>query len=76
MGNQIFVGDLIRGHVYEMYQNKWIPLETILSVDHNSPYYNEKSKAGGFYNESWALTHMLMLDPAYSAPFPRGLLDA
>jgi tetratricopeptide (TPR) repeat protein len=34
-------------------------------VDHSSPYYNEKSRAGMFYAESWALVHMLNLDPAY-----------
>ena len=69
-----FVGD----HVADDYSAKdvvrvlhvlrsepWIPLATLLAVDHSSPYYNEKSHAGMFYAESWALVHMLNLDPAY-----------
>jgi tetratricopeptide (TPR) repeat protein len=74
-GRQIVVGNVVAGHIYEMRQNKWVPLETILAVDHNSPYYNEKNKAGAFYAESWALTHMLMLDPAYAPGFT-GLVAA
>jgi tetratricopeptide (TPR) repeat protein len=41
-------------------QNSMIPLETLLRVDANSPYYHEEQKASVFYPESWALTHMLM----------------
>ena len=38
-----------------------IPLETILSVSHNSPYYSggDARKIGMFYAESWGLTHFL-----------------
>lgn len=38
------------------------PLETILSVGHNSPYYSsgDRDKVGMFYAESWGLTHFLM----------------
>jgi tetratricopeptide (TPR) repeat protein len=38
-----------------------LPLSTLLSVDHNSPHYNEQDKSGMFYGESWALVHYLML---------------
>jgi predicted Zn-dependent protease len=50
----------------------------ILAVDRNSPYYNEKDQAGSFYNESWALTHMLSLSPEYRPKwnqFARAILD-
>ena len=37
----------------------------ILAVDQASPYYNEKDRAGSFYSESWALTHMLSISADY-----------
>jgi tetratricopeptide (TPR) repeat protein len=40
-------------------QNRLIPLTTLFSVDHNSPYYHEENKGNIFYAESWALTHYL-----------------
>lgn len=42
-------------------QNSLIPLRILLRVDHNSPYYHEENKGNIFYAESWALTHMLMV---------------
>ncbi len=38
-----------------------LPLETLLRVDHNSPYYHEEEKGSIFYAESWALTHYLQI---------------
>ena len=48
-----------------------MPLGAIVAADHNSPYYNEKSRAGSLYNEGWALTHMLELSNAYRPGFPK-----
>jgi tetratricopeptide (TPR) repeat protein len=59
------VGQVIPGHYYFLQQNKWLPLDTLLAVDRNSPYYSERNQTGIFYSESWALMHMLMLSPAY-----------
>ncbi len=64
-GNQILVGQLLPGRVQMLAAEKWIPLATLLHAEHSSPYYNEKSRAGMFYAESWALVHMLNLDPEY-----------
>jgi len=50
------------GHIYLLQQSKLIPIETLLQVDHQSPYYNESNRASVFYAESWALVHYLMLD--------------
>jgi len=44
-------------------RSKLLPLETLFTVDHQSPYYNEAKKTSIFYAESWALVHYLMLDP-------------
>ncbi len=64
-GNKILVGQVLPGRVHVLNTDKWIPLLTLLNVDHNSPYYNEKSRAGMFYAESWALVHMLNLEPEF-----------
>jgi tetratricopeptide (TPR) repeat protein len=65
MGSKIKVGQDIPARVQTLAREKWIDLRTLLSVDHNSPYYNERSRAGMFYAESWALVHMLYLGAEY-----------
>lgn len=60
LGGKVIIGEVIPGRRNALLHEKWVPLSTILSVDHSSPHYNEKNKAGSFYNESWALCHMLI----------------
>src|SRR2546423_1036253 len=50
-------------HLALLQQSKLIPLETLLQVDHSSPFYNEQNRASVFYAESWALVHFLLMDP-------------
>src|SRR5579863_3015034 len=69
-GKQTQVGALIPSHVLRLQQEKWIDFDTLTSVDHRSPYYNESNRAGIFYAESWALVHMLYLTPEYRSKFP------
>lgn len=57
------VGTVDETHLYILSQNKLLPIETLLNVEHGSPYYNEANRASMFYAESWALVHYLMLDP-------------
>ena len=46
-----------------------IPITDLFAVDHESPYYQEESKASIFYAQSWALTHLLLLgDKGTNAP--------
>lgn len=71
MGNQARIGDLQPGWLQALGQQKWLPLETLTSAGHKSPYYNERDKAGIFYAESWALMHMLYFDSRYSPNFNR-----
>lgn len=40
-------------------QSRLLPLTTLFTVDHASPYYHEENKGSIFYAESWALTHYL-----------------
>ncbi len=47
--------------IAELKQGGLMPLDGLMKVDHNSPYYNEQNKISVFYAESWALTHYLMV---------------
>jgi tetratricopeptide (TPR) repeat protein len=69
-GKETAVGYLIPGLVQELAANRWIPLAELERVDHRSPLYNERDKAGLFYAQSWALVHMLYLAPEYQPRFP------
>ena len=65
LAGKIEVGDIIMPHFILLQQSKWIDLPTLLAVEHDSPLYNEKTHAGLFYAESWALVHMLYLGADY-----------
>jgi len=69
LGDKILVGDLIPGRHRALLEDKWVPLPVILAAGHDSPYYNEKNKAGSLYNEGWALTHMLYFRTEYRGKF-------
>jgi len=59
----VLMGKIDSYHLRELHENKLIPIDTLLQVDHNSPYYNEQNRTSLFYAESWVLMHYLMLDP-------------
>jgi tetratricopeptide (TPR) repeat protein len=65
----VAVGDLIDRHVKDLGQGRWMSLTELEAVNHSSPAYNEASRQGLFYAESWALTHMLYLSPDYKKNF-------
>jgi len=45
--------------------SKWLPMELLMEVDHQSPIYTAKGHSGIFYSQSWALAHMIMLGDKY-----------
>lgn len=55
-----YLGKIIANHVFYLRQQKMLPLRTLLTVDHDSPHYNEKNKSGVFYAQSWAFVHYLL----------------
>jgi tetratricopeptide (TPR) repeat protein len=69
MGKKAQIGDLIPGDVQVLQDQKWMTFDALTQVDHQSAAYNEKSRAGTFYAESWALVHMLFLSPEYAPKF-------
>ena len=48
------------GEHLQLLQSGRVSLAELLNVDHESPLYNEGSRASIFYAESWALTHMII----------------
>jgi Flp pilus assembly protein TadD len=56
------IGTIDETHLRILRENKLLPVETLLNVEHGSPYYNEANQASVFYAESWALVHYLMTD--------------
>jgi tetratricopeptide (TPR) repeat protein len=59
---KVWLGKVISNHVYTLRERKLVPLQTLFSVDHSSPLYNESEKMSLFYAESWALVHYLLLN--------------
>jgi len=57
---KVTLGNPLAQHVYYLREHPLLPFKTLLAVDHKSPHYNESSKTGAFYAESWALVHYLM----------------
>ena len=68
------VGALLPGRVQALAMNKWLNLDVLAAVDHNSPLYNERDKAGIFYAESWLLVHMLYLSNGYRDNYSKFVL--
>ena len=55
----VSLGEPSAENVMLLRQNTMLPLATLFTVDHTSPYYHEENKGSIFYAESWALTHYL-----------------
>jgi tetratricopeptide (TPR) repeat protein len=60
-GMTVDLGRPVVTHVALLRQRTLMPLNALLAVDHNSPDYNEESKQGMFYAQSWALVHYLIV---------------
>jgi tetratricopeptide (TPR) repeat protein len=69
MGKGTAVGDLIEERMRSLAADNWLDFGTLTSVTKESPIYNENSRTGIFYAESWALAHMLFLSPEYKDNF-------
>ncbi len=63
--NKVRVGKPHLGRLQLLNNKKWLEIERLTEVEHDSPEYNTNGHAGVFYAQSWALTHMLNLDQDY-----------
>ncbi len=59
-GKRITVGRAVPVRIRQLREGKWLPLETVLTVNHDSPQYHDLDAKSLFYAQSWALTHYLM----------------
>ncbi len=59
-GDEVNIGRPIPEHVYWLRGQALIPLRELFAVDEKSPTYNEGTRQGVFYAESWALVHYLL----------------
>src|SRR5688572_2731941 len=57
------LGRAIGEHVALLNERRFMPLEQLFAVTHESREYNEQDRQGLFYAESWALVHYMMLGP-------------
>lgn len=60
-GNDVHIGRPIAEHVMWLRDERLIPLRDLFAVDRKSSIYNEGTRQGVFYAQSWALLHYLML---------------
>ncbi|MBI3678880.1 MAG: tetratricopeptide repeat protein [Acidobacteria bacterium] len=59
------LGAPIRSHQRLLAVTPWLSGEDLRAISKNSPHYNEASRTGIFYAQSWALVHMLRLGEGY-----------
>jgi tetratricopeptide (TPR) repeat protein len=57
---EMLLGKPIADHIQTLRQTI-LPINSLFAVNHSSPLYNEQSKQGIFYAESWAVFHYLLL---------------
>ena len=60
-GKTAIMGEASGPLLYQLQQQRLLPLDALFRVNQSSPYYNEDSKVTLFYAESWALVHYLMI---------------
>jgi tetratricopeptide (TPR) repeat protein len=60
----VLLGQASPNDILYLRQNRLLPLNTLLLVDHSSPYYHDEQKGSVFYAESWALTHFIEVNDA------------
>jgi Flp pilus assembly protein TadD len=57
----VLLGQPDRNVLYYLAHNPLLPLETLLTVDYQSPYIRDNLKAAIFKAESWGLAHYLIV---------------
>jgi tetratricopeptide (TPR) repeat protein len=65
------LGGVLPGRAHTLQTRSWMPLGELMSLSAESQQRQERSAADLFYAESWALTEMLAISPAYAAGFPK-----
>ncbi|HEX7879125.1 MAG TPA: DUF1570 domain-containing protein, partial [Candidatus Eisenbacteria bacterium] len=73
---EVQIGRPLVDHLEYMQQAPWLDMDELFQVDHDSPHYNEGSKAGTFYAQSYALVHYLLVGRPGMTPSWRPYVEA
>lgn len=60
--DHVYLGRVPVGRLVKLRTSIRLPIETLLTVTHDSPHYQEGEKTGIFYAQSWAFVHYLFMD--------------
>lgn len=61
--NEFILGDVSNAHIATLGKTPLLPLKTLFAQDRGSIYYNETTREGILYAQSWALMHYFLLGP-------------
>ena len=75
-GKSAVLGLFDAGHLQLLQGRPLIPLRELITIDHKSPTYNEGTRRGVLYAESWALVHFLMFGDEARRPQLQAFLSA
>jgi len=70
---KVLLGEAPEGRDLILQNRRWMDWAMLTAVDRDSPYYRQPEKMLLFYAQSWAMVHMLAMEPAYAAGFPQFL---
>jgi tetratricopeptide (TPR) repeat protein len=70
-GSRVALGIPIEEHRQTLSRERWMDAAELMQTLAKSPVIDERSRAGIFYAQSWALVHMLNLGPRYRMGMPR-----
>jgi tetratricopeptide (TPR) repeat protein len=73
VARKIMIGDVLVSRAQTLSTEKWLTVDALMNVRHDSPEYNEKNRTGILYAQSWLMAHMLMLSPNYNSGFGKFL---
>lgn len=62
-GRRVTLGLPVGFRAQKLKERELMPLETLLGVDDESPFYKEQAKRALFYSQSWAFVHYLLGGP-------------
>jgi hypothetical protein len=68
---KVLLGVAPQGRDLILQNRHWMDWAALTAVDENSPYYQQPEKMLLFYSQSWAMVHMLAMEPAYAGDFPK-----
>ena len=69
-GERLTVGLPVTSHISLLAKRKWMDANALAAFGKGSPAYGDPRASDIFYAQSWALTHMLNMHPAYRARMP------